>query len=104
MYAYAKCNDYCYKAQLYQVDTEQYQGSDLLFEPEHKVLETLGVSAIESLISVDSSGITLIPLQNYQGVCVKLDKGTELGWAAMSNAVCARVSTGDDDPECHHNS
>lgn len=57
-----------------QIDTEQYRGSDQLFEPEHRVLETLGVSAIESLISVDSNGIALIPLKNYQAVRVKLDK------------------------------
>ena len=74
------------------------------------------MSAIESLISIDSKGIALIPLQNCQGVCIKLDKGTELGAvkrctlpdqvqpgeAAISNAVCTDVSTNDDDPECYH--
>ena len=33
----------------------------------------------ESLISVDSEGYALIPLHNYQGNCVTLDKGSVLG-------------------------
>ena len=50
----------------------------LLFEPRHEALEPLGLSAHESLVTV-SDGIALIPLQNFQGVSVKLDKGTPLG-------------------------
>ena len=34
---------------------------------------------MESLVSVDSEGLAIIPLQNYQGVCVQLDPGMEIG-------------------------
>ena len=35
---------------------EQCKGGDVLFEPECKTLESLGVSALESLVSVDQDG------------------------------------------------
>ncbi len=50
-----------------QIDTEHYQGEELLFEPAHDKLEPLGVTALESLISVDSEGLAVIPIQNYPG-------------------------------------
>ena len=34
---------------------------------------------MESLVSVDSTGLAIIPIQNYQGVCVQLDPGMEIG-------------------------
>ena len=37
----------------------------------------LGVSALESLISVDSDGLAVVPIQNFQGVCVQLDPGIQ---------------------------
>ena len=46
------------------VDTE---GQELLLEPAHDKLEPSGVSALESLISVDPEGLEV---QNYQGICV----------------------------------
>ena len=56
-----------------QVDAEQCKGQELLFEPARDELESLGVSALESLISVDSDGLAVVPIQNFQGVCVQLD-------------------------------
>ena len=52
------------------VNQEQCTGDEVLFEPESKDLESLGVSALESLVSVDQDGHMLIPIHNYQGVCV----------------------------------
>lgn len=42
-------------------------------------LEPLGLTATESLVSVDQQGHMFIPVHNYQGVCVKLREGTQLG-------------------------
>ena len=67
------------------IDTKQCRGGDTLFEPEHKMLEPLGVSAHESLVSVDQNGLTLIPVHNYQGVCVRLDEGIKLGAVRRCN-------------------
>ena len=62
-----------------QIDKGNCKGQELLFEPAHDKLEPLGVSALESLISVDSEGLAVIPIHNFQGVCVKLDPGMEIG-------------------------
>ena len=51
----------------------------MLFEAAHDKLEPLGVTALESLVSVDSEGLAIIPIPNYQGVCVQLDPGMEIG-------------------------
>ena len=49
----------------------------MLFEPESK---ELGISRdLESVISVDQDGHMLIPTHSYQGVCVKLSEGMQLG-------------------------
>ena len=37
------------------------------------------MSALESLVFIDQDGHMLIPIHNYQGVCVKLSGGTQLG-------------------------
>ena len=37
------------------------------------------MSALESLVSIDQDGHLLIPIHIYQGVCVKLSEGTQLG-------------------------
>ena len=62
-----------------RVDMVQSDGECLLFEPEHQSLDSLGVSALESLISVDNKGIALVPIQNCQGSSIRLKKGTCLG-------------------------
>ena len=58
------------------VHSDSFHGSELLFQPEHKVLDDLGVWTRESLITVQSDdGRAFIPLQNFQGTSIKLDKG-----------------------------
>lgn len=103
-----------------QIDTEHYKGQELLFEPAHDRLEPLGVSALESLISVDSEGLAVIPIQNFQGVCVKLDPGMQIGAVRCplpdivevdvepnrevhecTEANCAHVKAFDDSQRCH---
>ena len=52
---------------------------DTLFEPQHEVLESLGLCAQEALISVQPDGTVLIPMHNYHGTSVSIDAGTPLG-------------------------
>lgn len=56
-----------------------------MFEPKHEYLEPLGLCTQESLITVHSDGSVLIPLQNFQGMSVRLEKETELGVARGCN-------------------
>ena len=51
----------------------------MLFEPKRELLGPLGIDAYESVISLRSDGTVLIPLENYQGIPVKLEEGVELG-------------------------
>ena len=69
-------NGYFAKA---KVDIAEVEGACLLFEPDHKALDGSGISAFESLISVDRDGYAIIPLHNYQGNCVTLNEGSLLG-------------------------
>ena len=102
-----------------QVNRDQFKGSELLFEPEPKTFEPLGLSVTESLVSVDPHGRLLVPVHNYQGVCVKLGEGTPLGAVRCSEipneveadtllaneeseSTCAHVSVVSDDPERFH--
>ena len=43
----------------------------------------LGVWTQESLITVQSDGRAFVPLQNFQGTTIKLDKGAYLGVASL---------------------
>ena len=58
------------------VNSESYHGSHLLFQPEHKILT-------ESLITVEPDGKALFPIQNFQGILIKLDEGVQLGVASL---------------------
>ena len=58
------------------VDMTGMEGACLWFEPDNKAL---GVSALESLLSIDSDGYAVVPLHNYQGNCVTLNEGIPLG-------------------------
>ena len=55
-----------------KIDMTGLEDACLLFEPDHKALGDSGVSAFESLISVDSNGYAVVPIHNYQGNCVTL--------------------------------
>ena len=66
-----------------QVESESCLGDELLFHPEHQRMSELGVWAQEALISVQSNGKALIPLQNFQGMSVKLKEGEHIGVASL---------------------
>ncbi len=55
----------------------------VVFEPDSCSLETHGLGALESLISVNSQGKVLIPVVNYHRRDVYLDEGTLLGRAEL---------------------
>ena len=77
-----------------------------MFEPAHNELEPLGVSAIESLISVNSEGVAIVPVQNCQGVCVHLDSGTRLGTVRKCDLLVVEVNPSEvikcDEVACAH--
>ena len=50
-----------------------------LFEPACDVIESHGLCSHESLITLNIDGMALIPVENYQGLPVKLKKGMQLG-------------------------
>ena len=51
---------------------------EVLFEPNHKFLDSLGVSVNESLVTLKNDEV-ILPIENYQGNLVHLDAGVELG-------------------------
>ena len=63
------------------VDCNPSQGDHLLFEPRHNTLESLGITTQESLLTVHSDGMVLIPVENFQGIPVMLEKDPQLGIA-----------------------
>ena len=67
-----------------------FEDDYLLFEPDHKTLDTTGVSAFELLVTVDKKGCALIPLplHNYQGSCVTLQGGSPLGLVRRCDSIC----------------
>ena len=64
-----------------QVEGNPSKVEHLLFEPKHETLEPLGLCTQESLVTVHPDGSVLIPLQNFQGMPVWLEEGSELGVA-----------------------
>ena len=64
-----------------QVEGNPSKMEHLLFEPKHETLEPLGLCTQESLVTVHPDGSVLIPLQNFQGMPVWLEEGSELGVA-----------------------
>lgn len=77
------------------IDCSLSQGDHLLFEPRHSTLESLGLNTQESLLTLHSDGMVLIPVENFQGVSVVLEKGAQLGVAKRyePDVVAAREST-----------
>ena len=65
------------------VERKSCLGDQLLFEPEHQRLSELGIWAQQSLITVQSSGKALIPIQNFQGMSVKLKEGEQIDVARL---------------------
>jgi len=54
-------------------------GPPVLFEPESEVLTSTGLVLPESLVTVDDTGCTLVPVQNCEGVCVHLEEEMKIG-------------------------
>ena len=48
---------------------------------QHESLEPLGLSTQDSVVTVHLDGMVLIPLQNFQGMPVRLERRVELGVA-----------------------
>ena len=62
-----------------QIDCDSVLASDVLFEPCHGMLDSLGVCTHESLVHRSDDGTILVSVQNYQGVAVHLEAGAVLG-------------------------
>ena len=60
------------------VGSESNEVKCCLFEPARDV-ESHGLCSHDSLITVDIDGMALIPVENYQGLPIKLKKGMQLG-------------------------
>ena len=65
------------------VDSDGFCGRELLFQPKHQVLDNLGVWTQEFLIIVQPDGKAYIPVQNFQGLTIKLNEGVQLGVASL---------------------
>ena len=61
-----------------RVDCDAMLASDVLFEPCHGMLDSLGVYTHESLVRRHDDGTILVPVQNHQGVAVHLQAGAAL--------------------------
>ena len=66
-----------------QVEGNLCKMEHLVFEPRRESLKPLGLFTQESLIDVHADGSVLIPLQNFQGMPVRLEKGIKLGVARV---------------------
>ena len=64
---------------------------DMLFQPFQEILQPLGLCVEESLISPPEDGVFVwIPMENYQGVAVRLDAGSCLGTVTPMDEGIAR--------------
>ena len=79
-----------------KIDMAGLEDACLLFEPDRKALGDSGVSAFESLISVDSNGYAVVSIHNYQGNCVTLNEGSSLGLVRRSETSgCSQLPVRD---------
>lgn len=60
---------------------EYRKGEQFLFEAERAELEALGLSVVDSLVSIDEGGVASLPLCNYGECVVSIPQGVELGRA-----------------------
>ena len=70
------------------VDCNPQLGESLLFEPKHSTFHDIGLNVQESLLTVNDDGMTLVPLENFQGVPVRLEEGVQLNVAKQY--LCSR--------------
>ena len=66
-----------------------FNDRDVLFEPNHKILDILGINVTESLVTLKSGEIVL-PVENHHGNTVHLDADVELGSVRCSNSMLER--------------
>lgn len=62
-----------------KVDSSMLPGTHMVFEPEPGVLESRGLSAQESLLTISPDCRVLVPVQNFQKAPVELKEGMKLG-------------------------
>ena len=80
---------------------EHSPGEQFLFEPEGSKLQSLGLSTLDSLVTLHEGGKVFIPEQNFETNSVELPRGLELGIVEpfnehdiredASHSSCARV-------------
>ena len=83
------------------VSGEHSPGEQFLFEPQGSKLQSLGLSSLDSLVTLHEGGKIFIPVQNFETNSVELPCGLELGIVEpftehdtredVSHASCARV-------------
>ena len=61
------------------VSGEHSPGEQFLFEPEGSKLQSLGLSTLDSLVTLHEGGKVFIPVQNFETNSVELPCGLELG-------------------------
>ena len=85
------------------LDQKLIAGEKVLFEPKLDTLKNLGLSSMESLLTVNAAGNLLIPLQNFQQSPTNAESGIDLGRAELfieqemgsifESNTCAHVTT-----------
>ena len=61
------------------VESDKPLTEDILFEPKHDLLGSLGLSTHESLLRAQDGNKVLVPMMNFQGVPVCLEAGVTIG-------------------------
>ena len=99
-----------------QVSTALPEGKGFMFEPKFESIDKLGLSVQGCLLTVASDKTIPIPIENFQGVPVTLEEGSELGTvtlyvpddnhsshvSASSESQCAHVTALENTPARLH--
>jgi hypothetical protein len=70
------------------VSEECYPGDQFLFESKSNQLQPLGLSAVESLVTLSEELTVLIPVQNFEKCTVDLPSDVELGVIEPFDEIC----------------
>ena len=77
--------------------TTQFQmGDNLMFQPNTRVLQVLGLSSSDSLVTARADGTVLVPFQNHKPEMVSIDSSVEIGTVEPLDED-AKISEDDDD-------
>ena len=74
----------------------------MLFEPNHEALNSLGLELMESLVTVND-GKVLLPVENPQGISIRLDVCFELGTVRSIDSLSREPCTVTDSCEASRN-